>query len=73
MWSHCATFETSVVVVAGEKDDEAYAGLAQWAEQLKSAGLKDLTTASWPGDHRMPPKGEAVYETALAALGLLSS
>jgi hypothetical protein len=68
-----ATVETSVVVVAGEKDDDAYAGLAQWAEQLKGAGLRDLTTASWPGDHRMPPTGEAVYMTALKALGLILS
>ena len=63
--------ETSVVVVAGEKDDEAYEGLTRWAEQLKDAGLKNLTTATWPGDHRMPPKGEKVYDQALRALGLL--
>ena len=63
--------ETSVVVVAGEKDEEAFEGLTRWAEQLRDAGLKNLTTATWPGDHRMPPKGEAVYQQALRALGLL--
>ena len=59
---------SAVVVVAGAKDPDAYSGLDSWAEQLREKGLRNLTTATWGGDHRMPPKGEAVYDLAMKQL-----
>ena len=57
-----------MVVVAGAKDPDAYSGLDSWADQLREKGLRNLTTATWGGDHRIPPKGEAVYDLAMKQL-----
>jgi pimeloyl-ACP methyl ester carboxylesterase len=62
--------DLSVFLVAGQEDEKAAAGGRVWSERLRAAGLRRVSAAVWAGDHRMPPSGEPVYDTALRFLGL---
>lgn len=63
--------EVKLCLVAGEDDKGAgREDMEIWVETLRARGLKSVTMARWRGDHRLPPKGEAVYQTALKAVGV---
>ena len=60
--------EVKVAVVAGEKDVDASGSMESWASELRERGLRHVTTFRWSGDHRMPPKGEKVYNEVVEML-----
>ena len=62
--------DVSLILVAGEKDDDAHSGMLGWMEQLRANGLQRVSAAAWSGDHRMPPAGDAVYDAVLKELRL---
>ena len=53
--------------VMGDEDVDNGRGFAEAVEQIRARGLP-IESATWPGDHRMPPKGAPCYDAMVRFL-----